>query len=225
MRPPPLDNGTPLILYHSPMPAEPNATRPMFYLALIIAAAVAAGCSIFHWSGYPPQKHPTPENEAPLSVPAPPPYAAAASTAPAPSPRLTEAELNARYYYDLGPDSIDVSQYPQNQQANYKVFAQLCSQCHSLARAINSPRSNHVAWEYYIFRKRLRSKFAPGKGFGRREASVSLSFLDYDSKMRKGKYREDFEALSGELQRHFDRVLYHRMRLLQEQAPRLGGER
>ena len=193
------------------MRAGPDARRPLFYAFLLIAAALAAGCSIFHWPGYAPQGRPNPGG--------------GASTAAAPSPPLTKQELNASYYYDLGPDTIDVSNYPQKQQANYKVFVRACSQCHTLARAVNSPRSSPVAWKYYIFRLRLQSKFAPGKGFNRREATVALDFLNYDSKMRKGKHRDDFEALSRTLERHFDRVLYRRMRILQEQNPPLGGER
>ena len=39
---------------------------------------------------------------------------------------------------DTGPDSVDVSKYPPDQQANYKVFKSRCSHCHTLARPLNT---------------------------------------------------------------------------------------
>jgi hypothetical protein len=39
---------------------------------------------------------------------------------------------------DRGPAQIDVSKYPPSIQADYRIFARRCSQCHTLARAINS---------------------------------------------------------------------------------------
>ena len=41
---------------------------------------------------------------------------------------------------DDGPDKIDVSGYPKEQQARYPVFLQKCSKCHPVARPINSDK-------------------------------------------------------------------------------------
>src|SRR6266849_943250 len=66
-----------------------------------------------------------------------------------PQRTFSDTELSAKYYYDLGPAKIDASNYPQNQQKNYALFAKTCSQCHTLARPINSPRESYVAWKFY----------------------------------------------------------------------------
>lgn len=42
------------------------------------------------------------------------------------------------YPNDAGPSQVDISSYPAVTQADYRVFARRCSQCHSLARALNS---------------------------------------------------------------------------------------
>ncbi len=49
--------------------------------------------------------------------------------------------------YDKGPDRINVSKYPADMQAKYKVFAKKCSNCHTLARAINCEFALDDEWE------------------------------------------------------------------------------
>ena len=39
---------------------------------------------------------------------------------------------------DAGPDRLDVSSYPPDQQARYPLFVSKCSRCHTLARPINT---------------------------------------------------------------------------------------
>src|ERR1700690_4171296 len=39
---------------------------------------------------------------------------------------------------DAGDAQIDVSKYPEDVKADYKIFARRCSQCHSLSRPLNS---------------------------------------------------------------------------------------
>src|SRR6476661_395450 len=54
--------------------------------------------------------------------------------------------------WDKGPDKIDVSRYSPDAKKNYKVFSELCAQCHTLARAVNCDFALDDDWERYIKR-------------------------------------------------------------------------
>lgn len=83
--------------------------------------------------------------------------------------------------WDKGPDAIDVSQYPQEQQANYKLFVRKCSKCHTLARAINAPYALPAEWEDYV--KEMQAK--KRSGLDAASAGRIVEFLKYDSSVRK----------------------------------------
>ena len=83
--------------------------------------------------------------------------------------------------YDKGPATIDVSKYPANIQADYKVFSKKCSKCHTLARAINSDFALDEEWERYV--KRMMRK--PGSEINSGDGKTIFEFLAYDSKTRK----------------------------------------
>ncbi len=83
--------------------------------------------------------------------------------------------------YDKGPATIDVSKYPPDMQAKYKVFANKCVKCHTLARPINCEFATDAEWERYI--KRMMRK--PGSGISAQEGKTIFEFLSYDSKIRK----------------------------------------
>src|SRR5512141_3460033 len=61
--------------------------------------------------------------------------------------------------YDKGPAKIDVSKYPADMKANYKVFADKCAKCHTIARPINCEFVLEDEWERYI--KRMMNKAGP----------------------------------------------------------------
>lgn len=82
---------------------------------------------------------------------------------------------------DKGPATIDVSKYPAEQQANYRVFADKCAKCHTLARPINSSYALPDEWERYI--KRMMRK--PGSGISSGDGKKIFEFLKYDSQTRK----------------------------------------
>lgn len=127
---------------------------------------------------------------------------------------FTKEQLEARFYFDLGPAAIDVSSYPKEQKENYKLFLRLCSQCHSPARAINSPVVRRDDWKRYIRRMHERGESAgwlgsvPESSFGR-----LLDFLAYDSDVRKVRRRAEFEKLTGEFKSLFVRVRAEKRRL------------
>ncbi len=84
--------------------------------------------------------------------------------------------------YDKGPAKIDVSKYPADMQAKYKVFAKKCAGCHTLARAINSDFVLEDEWERYV--KRMMNKAGPSV-INAAEGKEIYEFLVYDSKTRK----------------------------------------
>jgi len=83
--------------------------------------------------------------------------------------------------YDKGPAKIDVSKYPVDMQARYKVFAAKCGKCHTAARAINCEFALDDEWERYI--KRMMRK--AGTFISPDEGKQIFEFVVYDSKIRK----------------------------------------
>ena len=83
--------------------------------------------------------------------------------------------------WDKGIDRIDVSAYPADAKKNYKVFAELCARCHTLARAVNCDFVLEDDWERYIKKmmRRGRSLITP------QDAEKAYEFAVYDSKIRK----------------------------------------
>ncbi len=111
------------------------------------------------------------------------------------------------YPNDAGEAQVDVSQYPSEIQADYKIFARRCTQCHSLSRPINSQflqltsdeqktahekepdlftdnkiwQISDSVWTDYV--KKMQSK--PGAIIRASEFDKIVAFLVYDSKTRK----------------------------------------
>jgi hypothetical protein len=72
-------------------------------------------------------------------------------------------------------DHVDVSKYPPDVQAAYRVFAVRCSRCHTLARPLNAHITDPQHWIRYVTRMRRQ----PGSGIDRSNADVILKFLLY----------------------------------------------
>jgi len=93
-----------------------------------------------------------------------------------------EAPLDPRILaYDKGPSKIDVSKYPADMQAKYKIFAKKCVNCHTLARAVNCEFATDDEWERYV--KRMMRK--AGTLISADEGKQIFEFVTYDSKIRK----------------------------------------
>jgi hypothetical protein len=75
---------------------------------------------------------------------------------------------------DSGPDKIDVSGYPPEQQKRYPVFEAKCAKCHPVARAINS-RFNASEWKRYMKRMVRR----PNAGVTDKQADDIYEFLKF----------------------------------------------
>jgi hypothetical protein len=86
-----------------------------------------------------------------------------------------------------GSATIDVSEYPAGIRANYKIFSQKCSQCHSLGRPINSKYVLPNEWSHCIRRMKHRT----GANIDSSAEEKLYDFLIYDSSVRK---RNQLEA-------------------------------
>jgi len=132
---------------------------------------------------------------------------------PDPPVRFTLEELAAKYPADLGSDVIDVSKYPEAQQANYRVFRLVCAQCHTLARAINHPTATRKDWERLIERMHGKTVLHGWwTDFAKSDAKRVISFLEYDSKYRKIERKDTFDHSQRELKTFYDEVDAERTR-------------
>jgi len=83
---------------------------------------------------------------------------------------------------DDGPDKIDVSGYPPEQQARYPTFLVKCAKCHPVARPINS-RFDASEWKRYM-KKMIRR---PNSGINEEQAADVYEFLKFYSSKQFGK--------------------------------------
>ncbi len=74
-------------------------------------------------------------------------------------------------------EALDPSSLPQDVRADYEVFAQRCSKCHSLSRPLNSGITDDDYWAMYVARMRRQ----PGSGISLEDSRVILRFLHYYS--------------------------------------------
>ncbi len=95
---------------------------------------------------------------------------------------------------DKGKDTLDVSAYPPDVQKAYKLFAEKCAKCHTLARPLNTSMTQEE-WSRYV--KRMMHK--PNSGISDKQGKDIYEFLVYDQKNRKDKNPASFfKALSDE---------------------------
>jgi hypothetical protein len=75
----------------------------------------------------------------------------------------------------FGTEGIDVATVPTSLRADYEVFADRCSRCHTLARPLNSSFSTMNDWRNYVARMRRQ----PGSGITTDDEVQILRFLEY----------------------------------------------
>ena len=110
--------------------------------------------------------------------------AAIAARAQEPLDPETKARIER---FEKGPQTIDVSKYPDGIKENYETFSTKCTQCHRLSRPINSDYATPDEWSRYI--KRMMHK--PGSGISNAEGKKIYEFLVYDSSIRKKAMLDD----------------------------------
>jgi len=107
---------------------------------------------------------------------------------------LAAQSSNVTLPQDKGPDKIDVSKYPAEQQKGYKVFVDKCAKCHTIARPINTAMTAQE-WSRYV--KRMMHK--PNSGISDAQGKTIYEFLAYDQENRKDKNAKAFfPSLSDE---------------------------
>ena len=110
------------------------------------------------------------------------------------TPLLTLAQSNVSLPQDKGPDKVNVSSYPAEQQKNYKLFNDKCAKCHTIARPINTTMTKDE-WARYV--KRMMHK--PNSGISDSQGKAIFEFLAYDQETRKDKNPSAFfKSLSDE---------------------------
>ncbi|HMI89651.1 MAG TPA: hypothetical protein VK550_36510 [Polyangiaceae bacterium] len=92
-------------------------------------------------------------------------------------------------------EGLEPATLPAELRADYAVFAQRCSKCHSLARPLNSGISDENYWSLYVARMRRQ----PGSGISQEDAGPILRFLHYYSleQLRKNEKAVPPPATSG----------------------------
>ena len=75
---------------------------------------------------------------------------------------------------DDGPDRMDVSEFPVEQQRNYEVASVKCTKCHPLSRTVNS-RFSAAEWKRYM-KKMIRR---PNSGVNEEQAARIYEFLKF----------------------------------------------
>jgi mono/diheme cytochrome c family protein len=74
-------------------------------------------------------------------------------------------------------DGLDPSSVPSEHRADYALFAQRCSKCHSLSRALDNGHTDDRFWELYVDRMRHQ----PGSGIAPEDVPAILRFLHFYS--------------------------------------------
>jgi len=72
-------------------------------------------------------------------------------------------------------EGLDPSKLPENIRADYELFANRCSKCHSLARPLTANITDDEQWVLYVNRMRRQ----PGSGISRTDQDGILRFLKY----------------------------------------------
>jgi cytochrome c5 len=107
---------------------------------------------------------------------------------------LAAQSSNVTLPQDKGPDKVNVSSYPADQQKGYKVFTDKCAKCHTIARPINTTMTKDE-WSRYV--KRMMHK--PNSGISDSQGKTIFDFLAYDQETRKDKNPSAFfKSLSDE---------------------------
>ena len=93
---------------------------------------------------------------------------------------------------DSRSETIDQTTIPQDVRADYEVFAQRCSKCHSLSRPLNSGIVDDEYWALYVARMRRQ----PSSGISLEDSRIILRFLHYYSleQIRKKQAHEARQA-------------------------------
>lgn len=80
-------------------------------------------------------------------------------------------------------EGLDVAALPPEIRADYELFAQRCSKCHALSRALNSDIDEDEYWKLYVERMRRQ----PSSGISPGDEVGILRFLHYLTQQQRVK--------------------------------------
>jgi hypothetical protein len=89
-------------------------------------------------------------------------------------------------------EGLNPADLPPAVRADYGVFAQRCSKCHSLARPLDSGIVDNAFWVNYVARMRRQ----PGSGISKEDEQVILRFLFFFSAEERRKKEATNEGLA-----------------------------
>jgi hypothetical protein len=90
-------------------------------------------------------------------------------------------------------EGLDTSVVPSDYRADYAVFAQRCSKCHSLSRPLNSGITGDAYWRIYVEKMRRQ----PSSGISEADTVPILRFLDWYTAEAERKEKETEKADGG----------------------------
>jgi hypothetical protein len=90
-------------------------------------------------------------------------------------------------------DGYDVARIPDALRADYALFSQRCSKCHSLARPLSSGIDDDDRWRTYVEQMRLK----PGSGISIADEEPIIRFLHFYSNERRKKKTEPSTPSTG----------------------------
>jgi hypothetical protein len=79
-------------------------------------------------------------------------------------------------------DGLDEARLPTEVRADYDLFADRCSRCHSLSRPLDSGITDMNHWRNYVTRMRRQ----PSSGISPADVEPILRFLEYYSTVLHG---------------------------------------
>ncbi len=133
---------------------------------------------------------------------------------------LTKVEMAAKFPYDLGQGTVDVSNYPENIRQDYRVFLAVCSVCHTTARPLNSPYTSRSDWKRFVHRMHIKMENR-GISLDLTDEKRIVDFLTYDARVRKIGRKKEFESQQRTLDMIYPQVVQERNRLILEETRRL----
>lgn len=92
---------------------------------------------------------------------------------------------------DKGPAQLDVTDYPSNIQADYKVVEKQCGKCHTLVRCLNTSMPASF-WARYVGTAMKKPEY----GISLDDANKIYEFLAYDQAVRKDRTQGLYPALT-----------------------------
>jgi hypothetical protein len=78
-------------------------------------------------------------------------------------------------------EGLKVAELPQEMRANYMLFADRCSKCHSLSRSLDAGYKDDLFWQRYVARMRRQ----PASGISQEDEKPILEFLHFYSEKIK----------------------------------------